>query len=216
MVDKLSLDKNLAMRRRKFLELWDLAYNKYKTNTRRLAGEGWDADWKLLIVTMLSAQSRDEITIPVAEGLFEEYSSLSELANAPISDLINSLSRINYNKTKAKHIKQTAKFLLENHNGKVPRKISDLMALPGVGLKTANLVASELFSEDAICVDTHVHRIANVFELVNTTSPIQTEKELMKVAPKKYWRLINRIFVLLGQDVKGRSKDKFLEKLKEK
>lgn len=216
MVNNLSLNKNIVDRRKKFLDLWPLIFDKYKNNTKRLAGEGWDSDWKLLVVTMLSAQSRDEITIGVAENLFEKYSSLSDLANAKYDDLVYALSKINYNRTKAKHIKETAKILIEKYSGKVPCNISDLIELPGVGLKTANLVASELFDEDAICVDTHVHRIANVFGLVDTTNPIRTEQELRAVVPKKYWRKINRVFVLLGQDVKGRDKDKFLEKLNEK
>jgi endonuclease III len=209
------MDDVIECRRKEFLKVWRLAYNKYGSSTKRLAGEGWDADWKLLITTMLSAQNRDEVTIPVAEALFKKYKSLKQLANVDVNNLKEDIKKINYNVTKATHIKETANILLNDFGGAVPNSLSDLISLPGVGIKTANLVLAELFSVDAICVDTHVHRIANVFGFVNTKTPEQTEKELMVVAPKKYWSMLNRIFVLWGQDVKGYDKHKFLEKLKD-
>ena len=106
-----------------------------------------------------------------------------------------------------------AKYLVDNYGGKVPDDIDELVELPGVGRKTANLVLSEVHSKDGICVDTHVHRISNVLGFVKTKTPIQTEMELRKIVPKKYWSRINRLFVLWGKDVRGRDKKKFLEKL---
>ncbi|MFP4567766.1 MAG: endonuclease III domain-containing protein [Candidatus Woesearchaeota archaeon] len=208
------MDEVIKYRRGEFLKIWRLAHKKYKTSTRRLAGEGWNADWKLLITTMLSAQNRDEVTIPVAEDLFKKYSSLKQLASADVDNLKEDIKKINYNVTKARHIKLTSNILLDNYGGVVPNSLSDLISLPGVGIKTANLVLAELFNVDAICVDTHVHRIANVFGFVKTSSPEQTEKELMVVVPKKYWSKINRVFVLWGQDVKGYDREKFLYSLK--
>lgn len=209
-------DVDVAIRKNRFLEIWKLANKKYSKNTKRLAGEGWDHDWQLLITTMMSAQNRDEITIPVAEKLFKKYKSLKKIASASVEELTKDIRQINYNKTKAKHIVATSKILIEKYDSTVPRNVDDLISLPGVGIKTANLVLAELFSADLICVDTHVHRIANVFEIVNTKTPIQTEKELMRVVPKKYWNKLNRIFVLWGQDVRGYDANKFLDKLKEK
>ena len=209
------MESDVLRRRREFLKVWRLAQKKYSGSTKRLAGEGWLYDWQLLVTTMMSAQNRDEITIPVAEALFKKYKSLSQLANANVSELKNDIKKINYNATKAKHIIETANILLNDFGGKVPSTRDDLVKLPGVGIKTANLVLAELYAQDAICVDTHVHRIANVFGFVNTKTPEQTEKELMLVAPRKYWNKINRIFVLWGQDVKGYDKHKFLEKLKD-
>ena len=203
-------------RKKDFLKIWRLANKKYGSSKKRLAGEGWEYDWQLLITTMMSAQNRDEITIPVAEALFKKYKSLLQIANANHQELKEVIRKINYNETKAKHISKTANILIKEHRGVVPNSFDELIKLPGVGIKTANLVLAELFKKDAICVDTHVHRIANVFGFVSTKMPEQTEKELMVVAPKKYWRKINRIFVLWGQDVKGYDKDRFLEKLKEK
>lgn len=211
------MDKDkIKQKQKEFLKIWKLAHKKYSTNNKRLAGEGWQKDWQLLITTMLSAQSRDEITIPIAEQLFIKYKTLKQIANAPLDDIKNKIKKINYNISKARHIKKTANTLLNEHNGKVPKTIQELIKLPGVGIKTANLVATQLYGIDAICVDTHVHRIANVFEFVKTKTPQQTEKELQVIIPKKYWNKINRIFVLWGQDVKGKNPEKFLEKLNEK
>lgn len=205
---------SLEERRKLFLETWRLAYKKYSSSSKRLAGEGWDADWKLLLTTILSAQNRDEITIPVAEALFKKYDSLEKIARADVSDLKQGIIRINYNETKALFLKKTANILINDFNGKVPRRAEDLIKLPGVGIKTANLVLAELFGDDAICVDTHVHRISNVFGFVNTKTAEQTEQELRLVVPKKLWSKVNRVFVLWGQDVRGYDRQRFLDVLK--
>jgi endonuclease III len=197
-----------------FLEIFEKAEKKYGSNAKRLAADGWEKDYETLIATMLSAQTRDETTIPVAEGLFKKYSSLEKLSKAKYNDVLNTISRVNFKYNKARYVIGTAKYLVENHNGKVPDDIEELIKLPGVGRKTANLVLSEVHSKDGICVDTHVHRISNVLGFVKTKTPTQTETELMKIAPKKYWSRINRLFVLWGKDVRGRDKKKFLEKLK--
>ncbi len=205
---------SLVERRKLFLEIWGLAYKKYSSSSKRLAGEGWDADWKLLLTTILSAQNRDEVTIPVAEALFKKFDSLQSIASSDVSDLKQSIIRINYNESKALFLKKTANILINDFNGRVPRNAEDLIKLPGVGIKTANLVIAELFGDDAICVDTHVHRISNVFGFVNTKTAEQTEQELRLVVPKKLWSKVNRIFVLWGQDVRGYDKQKFLDHLK--
>jgi len=201
-------------RKTKFIELFKKVEKKYGANKKRLAGEGWKKDWELLFAVMLSAQSKDEITILVAENFFKEFNSLEKIANAKKEQILKSIKKINYNKTKAENIKKTAKILLEKYKGKVPNSLQELMNLPGVGIKTANLVLSELFKKDAICVDTHVHRLMNIFNIVNTKTPEKTEQELKKIVPKKYWSKINRLFVLWGQDAKGKDSLKLLQKLK--
>ena len=105
--------------------------------------------------------------------------------------------------------------LISNFNGKIPDNIEDLTTLPGVGRKTANLVLTEIHSKNAICVDTHVHRLSNVLGLVKTKNPHETEQAMQKIAPKSYWSKINRIFVLWGKDVPGRDKKRLLAKLRE-
>lgn len=198
-----------------FLEIFKKAERKYKKYEKRLAGEGWQYDWQTLIATIMSAQSRDETTISIAENLFDKYDSLDKLANAGYADVLNIFKSLNYNRTKAKNVIDAAKMLVEEYNGRLPTDIDELVKLPGVGRKTANLVLTECHDKDGITVDTHVHRIANVFGFVKTKTPNQTELELMKISPRKYWSRINRIFVLWGKEVYGRDKKRFLKKLDE-
>ena len=105
--------------------------------------------------------------------------------------------------------------MIDNFDEEVPKDIEELIKIPGVGRKTANLVISECHNMDGICVDTHVHRLMNVLGLVRTKNPHQTELELMKIAPRRYWSRINRIFVLWGKDVYGRDRKRILNKLEE-
>jgi endonuclease III len=198
-----------------FLEIFTKTEKKYGSSIKRLAADEWGKDYETLIATMLSAQTRDETTIPVAEALFQKYPSIEKLSKAKYDDVLKTISRVNFKYNKAKHVIATAKILVKDYDGKVPDDIEELIKLPGVGRKTANLVLSEVHSKDGICVDTHVHRISNVFGFVKTKNPTQTETELMKIVPKKYWSRINRLFVLWGKDVRGRDKKKFLEKLRE-
>lgn len=196
-----------------FLNLFKLAEKRYKTSSKRLAGDAWPQPWQTLIATILSAQTRDEVTIPIAEKLFKHYPSLETLANANQEDTLKIIKSINYNKTKAKHIIQASQHLLKHHYGKIPDNLEELKKIPGVGRKTANLVLSEVHSKDAICIDTHCHRILNVLGITRTKTPHQTEIAMMKIAPRKYWSRINRIFVLWGKDVPGRDKEKLLAKI---
>ncbi len=194
-----------------FLKIFKNAEAKYGSYTKRLAAEGWQHDWQMLIATIMSAQSRDETTIPIAEILFKRYPSLKKLACARYEDVFEIIKSINYNRTKAHNVIGAARYLVEKHGGKIPKKIEELVEIPGVGRKTANLVLSEVHKLDSICVDTHVHRLSNVLGFVKTKTPEQTEYELMKVAPKKYWSRINRIFVLWGKEIQGNDKRKLLK-----
>ncbi|HYD03720.1 MAG TPA: endonuclease III [Alphaproteobacteria bacterium] len=198
-----------------FLEIFDLAERKYGKSSKRLAGEGWKEHWQTLISTIMSAQTRDEVTIPIAEALFAKYPTLEKLSKAKQSDVLKIIRSLNYSPTKAKHIILAAKYLKDNHDGKVPCSIEELILIPGVGRKTANLVITECHAMDGICVDTHVHRISNVLGIVNTKTPYETELELMKVAPKEYWSKINRIFVLWGKETPGNDAEKLLSRIKQ-
>lgn len=197
-----------------FLFIFKKAKKKYNKNSKRLAAEGWDNDWKVLITTIMSAQSRDETTISIAESLFNKFPNLISLSNASINNIESQLKSLNYYKTKSKNIKLAAECLIKNYNSLIPDRLEDLLKIPGVGLKTANLILSEVHKKQAICVDTHVHRISNVLGFVKTKNPEQTEKELRKIVPRRYWNQINRIFVLWGKEVSGTNKNKFLDSLK--
>ncbi len=197
-----------------FLEIFKKAEKKYGKYEKRLAGEGWKEDWQMLIATIMSAQSRDDTTIRIAEELFNKYKSLDKLADAEYKDVLSVLKSLNYNKTKAGNVVACAKMLISDFGGEIPEEIDELVKLPGVGRKTANLVLSEIHNKDGICVDTHVHRIANVFGFVKTKTPEQTEFALRELVPRRLWSRINRIFVLWGKEVPGRDKKRFLKKLR--
>ncbi len=194
-----------------FLEIFRKAERKYGKAEKRLAGEGWGAAWKILVATIMSAQSRDETTIPVAEELFRKYGSLEKLADAKYEDVLKIFKSLNYNLTKAKNVIAAAKYI--RNKGRVPEEIDELIKIPGVGRKTANLVRWEAFGEHGICVDTHVHRISNVLGFVKTKTPEQTERELEKIVPRRLWGKVNRVFVLWGKDVRGRSRERILARI---
>ena len=201
------------MNRKEFLKILKKLEKKYGSFNKRLAADGWDSSWKTLIATILSAQSRDETTIPIAENLFKKYNSLERLSRAKNKDVFKILKSINYNRTKTKNVINASKYILENYKGKIPDNMEDLIKIPGVGRKTANLVLTEVHDKDGITVDTHVHRLSNVLGLVKTKNPTETEFALMKVIPRKHWYRINRLFVLWGKEIRGRDKNKFLKSL---
>ena len=200
-------------KKKEFVALLKKVEKKYGKSEKRLAAEGWKEAWQILIATIMSAQSRDETTIPIAEKLFDKYKNLESLAKAKQEDVLIIFKSLNYNKTKSKNVIMAAKFLMENFKGKVSDDIEDLVKIAGVGRKTANLILSEVHGVESITVDTHVHRICNVFGFVKTKNANETELELRKIVPRKYWSRINRLFVLWGKEVYGRDRNKFMEKL---
>lgn len=170
--------------------------------------------YKILVATLLSSRTRDETTVPVARRLFAKAPTPEGLAKLEVREIRKLIFPVGFYKTKAKQLKTLAQILLRDFSGQVPDKLKDLVKLPGVGRKTANLVLSRAFGVPAIAVDTHVHKISNLLGWVKTKTPEQTEKELSKILPKKYWSQINRVFVSLGQ--RYRSKKRLQEFLKEK
>ena len=124
-----------------------------------------------------------------------------KLAQLPLNQIEKIIYPSGFYKVKAKNIKTTANDLVKKFNSKVPDSMDELMSLPGVGRKTANLVRNLAFNLLGICVDIHVHRISNRIGLIHTSKPIETEFELMKILPKKYWIIINELFVKFGQNL---------------
>lgn len=156
---------------------------------------------QILIGTILSARTRDENTTVAVSNLFAKYKTAKELASADTKKIEKLIKSTGFYHVKAKRIKDVAKILLEQHNGKVPNDIDELLKLPGVGRKTANCVLVYAFNKPAVPVDTHVHRIANRLGLVQTKTPEQTEMELVSTIDRKYWTKINDTFVMFGQTV---------------
>jgi len=183
-----------------------------KNNQLRLAAE-WKENWKILISTILSAQTKDETTINVSNILYKKYKTVKALANASLVDIRKIIKPINYHKTKARHIKETSRRI---SGRKIPSTLNELMILPGVGRKVGNVYLAVAHNADCIGVDTHCGRIARKLKWSNNTNPHKVEKDLEKLFPKRYWRSINYILVRFGRIYgKNRKKeDKILKDLR--
>jgi endonuclease-3 len=155
----------------------------------------------ILIGTILSARTRDESTSAVVRELFSKYKTARSLAKAKLPDVEKIIKRTGFYHVKAKRIIEVASIINSKYSGIVPKTMNELISLPGVGRKTANCVLVYAFDEPAIPVDTHVHRISNRLGIVKTKVPEETELELMKIIPKKYWIRINDTFVMYGQNI---------------
>ena len=155
----------------------------------------------ILIGTILSARTRDESTSAIVRELFSKYKTARSLAKAKLSDVEKIIKRTGFYHVKAKRIIKVASIIDSKYFGIVPKTMDELISLPGVGRKTANCVLVYAFDEPAIPVDTHVHRISNRLVLVKTKIPEETEIELMKTIPRKYWIRINDTFVMYGQNI---------------
>ncbi len=156
--------------------------------------------FRVLVATILSARTRDEVTARAARRLFktaDKPASLTRLSKEDISDLIYP---VGFYRNKARYLKDLPAALTP-FNNKVPDNIKDLLTLPGVGRKTANLVLAVAFKKPAICVDTHVHRIMNIWGYIQTKTPLQSEMALRKKLPEEHWLTINSLLVSFGQTI---------------
>lgn len=156
--------------------------------------------FKVLITTILSARTKDQTTLVCAKRLFGKVRSFSALGKLSQKQIEKLIYPVGFYKTKAKHLKQLPVVLKKEFGGKIPRNVDELVKLPGVGRKTANLVVTVAFQGKAVCVDTHVHKILNRLGYVKTKNPHQTELVLRKKLPKKYWGKINAFLVAFGQN----------------
>ncbi len=161
---------------------------------------GWNAErvspYRILIGTILSARSRDEMTDRITEILFRRFPTPRALARAPRRAVERILKPIGFYRTKAKYVTETAARV---EKGGVPRTIEGLMEFPGVGRKVANCVLVYAFGREAIPVDTHVHRLSNRLGWVRTKSPEETERALVGIVPRRLWPLSNEAFVAHGK-----------------
>lgn len=157
--------------------------------------------FRILIGTILSQRTRDERTSFATERLFERYKTPEDLASASSSEVKELIRPVGFYNVKTKAIISVSKELVEKFGGEVPSDVDSLLSLPSVGRKTANCVLVYGFDKPAIPVDTHVHRISNRLGLVETKTPEQTEEELVKTVPRRYWLHLNDLFVRFGQTV---------------
>lgn len=165
-----------------------------------IARDGRDP-YRILISTVLSLRTKDEVTVAASKRLFEQAPDARALSALPVRIIERAIYPAGFYKTKARNIKQIAKDLLNKHGGVVPDSMDELLAFKGVGRKTATLVLSLGYGQDAICVDTHVHRISNRLGLVDTDTPERTEFALMELLPRRHWIGINEALVRFGQQI---------------
>lgn len=157
--------------------------------------------FKILISTILSLRTKDEVTLAASKRLFAIAETAEELSTTPVRTIEKAIYPAGFYKTKARSIKRIAAEIGSKCNGVVPDSIDELLQFKGVGRKTANLVITLGYGKDGICVDTHVHRVSNRLGLVETRTPEQTEFALMDVLPKKFWIGYNELLVSFGQKV---------------
>lgn len=155
--------------------------------------------WAVLASTIISLRTKDEVTLAASQRLLEKAKTPAQLAAMKETVVTKLIYPAGFYRNKASSLKKIADILLEKYNGKVPASMDELLALPGVGRKTANLVLNEAFDIDAICVDIHVHRISNRCGWLASKTPEETEMILREILPVKYWKRINYLLVLYGQ-----------------
>ena len=157
--------------------------------------------WAVLVSTIISLRTKDEVTIVASQRLLEKAPGPAELAALDNKKIEKLIYPAGFYRNKTKALKGIAEILLEQYEGNVPSSMQELLALPGVGRKTANLVLAEAFDIDAICVDIHVHRISNRCGWLSSKNPEETEMILRKILPVKYWKRLNYLLVLYGQNI---------------
>lgn len=164
--------------------------------------------FELLIATMLSAQTTDVTVNKATEKLFKEYNKPEDFEKLSVEQLEPYVRSCGFYKTKAKNIIETSKRLVKDFDSKVPQSLEELITLPGVGRKTANVVLSNAFGKDAIAVDTHVFRVSNRIGLADANDVEETEKQLMKNISKEYWSRAHHWLIWHGRKICAARKPK--------
>jgi endonuclease-3 len=167
----------------------------------RFVTENGADPYRILVSCILSLRTKDEVTYPATARLFAMASGPEAMLKLTPATIAKTIYPVGFYRTKAKQIRAISRILLSEHDGRVPDTIDALLRLPGVGRKTANLTVTLGFGKPGICVDTHVHRIANRLGWVVTRTPDETEAALRRVLPKRWWIPVNETLVRHGQQV---------------
>lgn len=157
--------------------------------------------FRILIACLLSLRTKDQTTAEASRRLFGLATSPAPMARLPLARIRRAIYPVGFYRTKAKQIKKLCRRLLTTYGGRVPDSIDDLLTLPGVGRKTANLVVTIGYGKPGICVDVHVHRISNRWGYIKTRTPAQSEDALRKKLPRRYWLIYNDLLVPFGQNL---------------
>jgi len=155
----------------------------------------------ILISTLLSLRTKDRTTRGAGDRLFAMARTPATMLKLPLKKLERAIYPVGFYRTKAKAIHQTCRRLIDDYAGKVPDSIDELVKLPGVGRKTANLVVTIGYGKPGICVDIHVHRISNRWGYIKTKTPEESEQALRQKLPKQYWITYNDLLVPYGQNL---------------
>ena len=166
-----------------------------------IADQAIDRPFETLVSTILSLRTKDAVTEQASKRLLGRASSPREIASVPVREIERLIYPVGFYRTKANNLRKTCRILMDEYAGKVPRDLEELLKLPGVGRKTANLVVTVGYGDYGICVDTHVHRITNIWGYVETKSPDETEFALREKLPRKHWKTFNDILVTFGQNL---------------
>jgi len=168
--------------------------------------------FQLLAATILSAQATDVLVNKVSENLFKKYRTVKDYANASLEALQKDVSSINFYKTKAKNIQASAIIIGEKFNDRVPKTMEELISLPGVARKTANIVLTNAYGiHEGIAVDTHVKRLAYRLGLTKNEDPVKVEQDLMALTPKEEWGNISHLLIFHGRNICRAKKPKHQE-----
>jgi endonuclease III len=159
------------------------------------------SDLELLVSVMLSAQTTDVNVNRVTERLFEKYRRPEDYLAVPLEELERDIYATGFFRQKAKALRGTMRMLIEEHDGRVPRRLEELVRLPGVARKTANVVAAELGDPQGIVVDTHVRRLSQRLGLTKEDDPVKIERDLQRIVPREHWRLFPHLLIWHGRRV---------------
>ena len=166
-----------------------------------IAEDAIDRPFETLVSTILSLRTKDAVTEQASRRLLGRAPTPEAIARLPVAAVERFIYPAGFYRTKARNLKKTCRILLDRHGGKVPRRMEELLELPGVGRKTANLVITVGYGDYGICVDTHVHRISNLWGYVRTANPEETEFALRRKLPRKHWKTYNDLLVTYGQNL---------------
>ena len=157
--------------------------------------------YTVLIATLISLRTKDDVTLAASERLFSLADNPEKMLSLSEEEIEKAIYPAGFYKRKAQNIKEISKTLIEKYDGKVPSTQEELLALPGVGIKTANLTLNLGFNIDAICVDCHVHQIANRIGWIDTKTPEESVDALESIMPRRFWIPLNELLVAYGQNV---------------
>jgi len=199
--DKLSRSDRTPFNIDQFVATLKKQYRTWNAPVITLIASHGGGPFEVLVATILSLRTKDEVTAVAAKRILAKADTPEKMLALDEKAIEKMIYPVGFYPTKAKQLRRISRILIERYDGRVPDTIDALLELPGVGRKTANLVLVEGFGQEAICVDTHVHRVSNRLGLVNTKTPEKTEFALMDALPRRHWIGYNELLVSFGQKI---------------